>query len=456
MNNRIRVLLIAEMCNPDWISIPLEGWCHGQAIAALTDTHLVTHTRNRENIAKAGLIEGQHFTALDAPMTEACLHTLGRLAGARAMGNKSWTTLTALSAVAYYPFERQVWQRFGAGIRGGAYDVVHRLTPMSPTVPSLLARWCRRAGVPFVMGPLNGGLAWPAQFGHLRAVEREWLSYVRGAYKLLPGYRSTRQNASAIVAGSASTRAEIDAEFQAKTVYVPENAIDPTRFERQCQGPPARPLRVVFIGRLVPYKGADILIEAAAPLARAGQVVLDIIGDGPEMARLQSLAQAADATHSVRFPGWIPHRDLQQYLDGAHVFAFPSVREFGGAVVLEAMALGLVPIVMDYGGPGELVTASTGFVLPMASRDDIVASLRAVLERLVATPSQIAPIGARARARAQGQFTWQVKAQQMVHVYNWVLGREGKPNFGMPLTDLPDAETVETGGALPALGARHR
>jgi starch synthase len=91
--------------------------------------------------------------------------------------------------------------------------------------------------------------------------------------------------------------------------------------------------------------------------------------------------------------------------------------------------------VVDYGGPGELVSPGTGITLPMASRAEIIASLRAALERLVANPSEIRAMGSRARARVMRSFTWETKAEQVLEVYRWVLNRGDKPDFGMPLPD---------------------
>ena len=184
------------------------------------------------------------------------------------------------------------------------------------------------------------------------------------------------------------------------------------------------------------YKGPDMLLEAAAPLVREGRLELDIIGDGQQGPALRALA-AREGLPETMFAGWIQHDKLQERLGRSDIFAFPSIREFGGAVVLEAMALGLVPIVMAYGGPGELVTPRTGYTLPMGSRREIVASLRAVLEKLVADPSAIRSIGERARARVFHSFTWDAKAAQVLEVYRWVLGRRDKPDFGMPLPDPP-------------------
>jgi glycosyltransferase involved in cell wall biosynthesis len=289
--------------------------------------------------------------------------------------------------------------------------------------------------VPFVLGPLNGGLPWPAGFGQLRAKEKEWLSYVRGLHRWVPGYRSTRAAAAALIVASRSTRAEVPRRYQAKAVYIPENAIELDRFDRPAGATVEPPLRVAFVGRLVPYKGADMLLEAAAPLARAGNVRIDIIGEGPEEPALRALVERERMTSAVDFAGWVDHRELKDRMARCHVFGFPSVREFGGGVVLEAMALGLVPIVLDYGGPGELVSPASGFALPMGPRDDVVRQVRATLERLVADPSVIRPMGERARQRVLRSFTWPVKASQVVEVYRWVLGHREKPDFGMPLPD---------------------
>src|SRR5436853_4588069 len=132
---------------------------------------------------------------------------------------------------------------------------------------------------------------------------------------------------------------------------MPENAIEPDRFGLMRKERGDRPLRVVFMGRLVPYKGADMVLEAAAPLSRSGALHLQIIGDGPEMGALKALAARERVENVVDFAGWIEHGQMQEQLAQADVFAFPSIREFGGGAVLEAMAVGLVPIVVDYGGP---------------------------------------------------------------------------------------------------------
>ena len=118
---------------------------------------------------------------------------------------------------------------------------------------------------------------------------------------------------------------------------------------------------------MVPYKGPDMLLEAAAPLLRAGRMTLDMIGDGPMLDDLKAQAAAERVTDAVRFHGWLAHEAVQDVAAECTTLAFPSIREFGGGVVLEAMALGLVPLVVDYAGPGELVVPGTGYKVPLGN-----------------------------------------------------------------------------------------
>lgn len=416
MRSRPRVLVLAEAANPEWVSVPLVGWSLANALREVADVHLVTQVRNRDAILRAGLVEGRDFTAIDS---EALQRPLSHLSRALRLG---WTSNTALNALAYPYFERLVWRRFGPDICKGTFDIVHRITPVSPTAVSPMAAQCAAANVPFVLGPINGGVPWPWAFDSARRKEREWLSYVRGIYKMMPGHRRMLEACSAILVGSRHTGTEIPNALQDKVVWMPENAINPDLFDVLRERPAPPPLRACFVGRLVPYKGAHMLLEAAAPLLARRQFILDIVGDGPMMAELRTQATALGLDDMVTFHGWVAHKDVPDILGRAHLLTFPSIREFGGGVVLEAMALGTVPLVVDYGGPGELVSEDTGYAVPIGSRPDIVAALYDRLASLVADPTPLAELSAAARAKALTDFTWAAKAQEVLHQYQAIMG----------------------------------
>lgn len=425
MTATARPLIIAEMANPEWVSVPLEGWSLSRALQQAGEAHIVTQIRNRDAFLRAGLQEGCDFTAIDSERLARPMH---RAASALRMGRgKGWTTVMAANALAYPFFERLVWQRFAADLKSGRYDLVHRVTPLSPTVTSPIATRCAKAGIPFVMGPINGGLPWPPGFDAERRREREWLSYVRGAYKLLPGRGRTLKAASAVIVGSKHTLSEIPDAYRAKCVYIPENGVDLLRFPAPAPRAPRSPLRCVFIGRLVPYKCPDLLLEAAAPLLARGALHLDFCGDGPMMDDLRAQAEALDVAGPVTFHGHVPHTDLRSILADADLFTFPSIREFGGAVVIEAMALGIVPLIVDYGGPAEHVTPETGFTVPIGSRAEIAVAFRDRLEAIAADPGQLAAMARAGRARVEERYDWMRKAAQVREVYDWVLGGGSRP-----------------------------
>lgn len=418
---RPKALLIAEAANPEWSSVPLIGWSLSNAIAQQVDAHIVTQVRNRDAFLRAGLREGLDFTSIDSEPLERRVWKLTRWL--RGGDGKGWTTVTAMSSITYYYFEHLVWQRFSEQIRSRQYNIVHRITPLTPTAPSLLAKRCSQAGVPFILGPLNGGIPWPKEFDRERRREREWLSYVRAAYRWLPSASSTIRHAALVIAGSKYTLSQLPNEYAGKYFYMPENGIDPNRFWRPSSAHSETVLKAAFVGRLVPYKGADMLLAAAKDLLKAKQMTLDIVGDGPMMPELTSFVHEHELGHAVKFHGWLPNEAVQDVLGSCQILPFPSIREFGGGVVLEAMALGVVPIVVDYAGPGELVSDDVGIKIPLGSREEIITALRGVLKELADDKTKLEGMSLNGLQKIRDEFTWEAKAGQIKMLYEQALAK---------------------------------
>lgn len=428
----MRVLVIAEAANPEWASVPLIGWSLAQALRTRCEAHLVTQVRNRPAILRAGWVEGRDFSVIDNEFLERPLWRLATwLRGGNGVG---WTIQTAIHSLSYPMFERMIWKRFGSDLRAGRFDVVHRITPVSPTSPSTLARRCKSIGVPFVLGPINGGVPWPPGFGEAQRKEKEWLSSIRGVYKLRPSVQATYRSAAAILCGSGFTQGDLPPGHADRAFYLPENAIDPARFNRRAVPYDGGVLKLSFVGRLVPYKGPDLLLEAVAPLLKTGRVTLDVIGDGPVMPELRRLATAHGLGEDVlRLHGWLAHAQVQEVLAASHVMAFPSIREFGGGVVLEAMALGVVPMVVDYAGPGELVSDATGYRIPLSDRTGLVEAFRSKIAALIGQPEPLRTQSQAAFHHVLQHLTWDAKAHQLQAVYRWVQ-QSGAPRPVLPFS----------------------
>jgi phosphatidylinositol alpha-1,6-mannosyltransferase len=423
----IRALLIVEAANPEWTSVPLVGWNLAQAIRRRTDSLIVTQVRNRDAFLRAGLVIDKDFVVIDNERVARSLHRLSEWL--RGGAGKGWTMVTALSSLSYYSFERDVWKLLGKRLVDGEFDVVHRITPLSPTSQSTIAGKLKKLGIPFILGPLNGGIPWPAGFGDVQTREREWLSSFRKLYRLMPYYSQTRRSASALIAGSKYTLSELPADCAERSFLIAENAADSERFPFQPRTLDDGTLRIAFIGRLVPYKGADILIEAIARYRGRLNMEAVIVGDGPDRQRLHDLVKHHDLEARVHFAGWLPQSQLAETLANFHVLALPSIREFGGGVVLEAMSLGLVPIVANYGGPPEMIDETSGFVVDFTDRESLIAGFTAAFSKFEENNGLLASLSHGARARMTKWFTWDAKADQILGIYNWTLSRGSAPKL---------------------------
>lgn len=416
----MKLLLIAEACNPEWTSVPLVGFNMVDAIVQRNPgpTTVVSHVRNRTALLNAGLDERAELVFIDNEWLAKPMYQLGKcLRGGSGLG---WTTNMAVNWPAYVAFELSIARVLSERLSAGGFDLIHRVTPVSPTLPSPLAT---RTDTPMIVGPLNGGLPWPNEYPSLASNEREWLTPLRSLHRRLPFYRKSYQALAGVIGGSRHTLASLDGVVRGQRWYLPENGIDPQRFPvAEGWTPPSGRFEYISVGRLVPYKGFDLTLEAMAASPRLRKCRLTIIGDGPERKALLSKATQLGLSDVIEWTGWLPQGDLARRLSQAQAFVFPSLREFGGGVVLEAMASGLPSIVVDYGGPSELVEDAVGIRVPLQARDALIANLSAAMERVAVYRDTAASMARAATDRVRSDFTWQRKADRVAAIYGEVLG----------------------------------
>lgn len=177
--------------------------------------------------------------------------------------------------------------------------------------------------------------------------------------------------------------------------------------------------RIVYIGRILPHKGIDVLIEAMPP-----GVPLEIHGRPYHADYLDRLKQLA-AGKPIEFRHNSTDADLRAALSRATALVLPSVyrdcygdhhpsAELLGLVLLEALATGTPVICTAVGGMPEIVThGTTAFVVPPSDP----AALRQRLEQLVADPALAAAIGAAGRQDVSERFTWAAAASRCIQGY---------------------------------------
>jgi glycosyltransferase involved in cell wall biosynthesis len=454
----LRILLLAPGSNPDGITGPLIGYSHGEALARL---HAVTLVIRRDNEA-AVRSKQSPFRAIEVislPRLDRvyawCFRWIFR-------NNYRSQVLTAFNYVFCLAFEWRAWRQMRNRIRAREFDVVVRLLPISSVLPSPFAFFLRRGPIPFVIGPINGGLPWPPGFRQAER-QKEWISDLRSFYRFLPFARSTYRNAAAIIAGSSHTYNEF-AVYREKLFFVPgENGINPSLYASASRSSlPSDKLELIFVGGLVPYKACDLALRAAASLLQTNQARFTVVGDGPEQGCLEQLTRSLGIEKVVSFCGTLRHGEVIQRLGAADVLVFPSVHEFGGGVVFEALAMGAVPVVVDFGGPGDIVNPKIGFKVPLTNEDDVVLQIEKVLTNLAHDPGLVDRLRQQGMRYARECLSWDGKAQIMTEILTWVAGQGPKPDLRPPkmpchLNDYEPshkcAHAVATAPCRPATGS---
>jgi glycosyltransferase involved in cell wall biosynthesis len=201
------------------------------------------------------------------------------------------------------------------------------------------------------------------------------------------------------------------------------------------------PLTFVYVGRLVGWKAVDCLLEAFQRITETVHANLDIIGDGVQRASLEQQARDLDllpesagllGQNRVEFVGWLSQVDCAQRLQHADVLILPSVHDCGGAVVLEAMAMGLPVIATNWGGPADYLDDSCGILVNPDSREALVQGLAAAMEQLARSPHLRQKMGRAGQTRVREQFDWDAKVDRMLEIYADAIGSARPPAVRRP------------------------
>jgi glycosyltransferase involved in cell wall biosynthesis len=174
---------------------------------------------------------------------------------------------------------------------------------------------------------------------------------------------------------------------------------------------------LAFIGRLIPWKGVDLLLEAIASMANQIPVRLDIIGRGYERERLEELVQKLNLRDYVVFHGYVEQERSRDLLAQCDALVLPSLYECGGAVVLEAMAMSRPVIATRWGGPVDYLDTATGILIEPHSRNAMIMQIADAIKQLNGNPERFKKMGAAARAKVERYFSWSSKIEHLIPLY---------------------------------------
>jgi glycosyltransferase involved in cell wall biosynthesis len=300
-------------------------------------------------------------------------------------------------------------------------NVIHQPIPVGPRFPSLLFG----LGVPRVVGPLNGGMEYPPFYRRSESkLSRIAIAFTRlfsdFANTLLPG----KKHADVVLVANERTRRALPSGTRGRVIELVENGVDFSVWSGTSGDAGSLSSRFVFLGRLVDLKAVDIVIRA---LVKVPSADLEVIGDGPMLGAWNSLAMELGVKDRVHFSGWLSQQECAAHMREAAALVLPSLIECGGAVVLEAMAMGKPVVATCWGGPADYLDASCGILVEPDSYSGLVSGFAEGMQRLIESPELGRSMGAAGYERAVRVFDWERKVDQVIAIYRKLSERSNAP-----------------------------
>lgn len=256
--------------------------------------------------------------------------------------------------------------------------------------------------------------------GRHSGLHNELQRYIHGREKQLA------RDADALICCSRYMAEEIERLFEVPSgeLTIIPNGVDPatlgiTGWSRKAPEQPGRGF-VLFIGRLVPEKGVQVLLRALALVSpRFPDLRLVVAGTGPYLPQLRALTAELGLTDRVEFPGFVDGEDRNRLFREASAAVFPSLYEPFGIVALEAMSVQIPVIVSDTGGLGEVVEHGVDGFKVQPDRPDLLAYY---LAQIVASPDLSQQMARKAWRKVLTLYDWRFIAERTKDVYRTVVG----------------------------------
>ena len=326
------------------------------------------------------------------------------------------------------------WQRL-AQQPGGIPSALKKFPLLYALVPVFLGclggaivRLARNVDVIHAQWSINGALAVLTCFIHKRPVitTLHGSDHVRGQGGGVYGWlhRKALMGSSHVVGVSEAITKSLMQSFPErpdKVVFIP-NGVDEEFFNIRPEDRPAQlPLKLLFVGSLIPLKGVDVLLKAIPKFLKNSQVSVSLVGDGPEKENLLQLASQLKVESSIEFIGTVAPKDIPTLMAEHHILILPSQREGRPSVVLEAMAAAMAVVATDIDGTRELVKdGETGWLFP--SGDDM--ALAQIIKSIQRGEKDIVSAGLSGRKwMEEKKLTWAETAEKYKKLYSEVISK---------------------------------
>ena len=293
------------------------------------------------------------------------------------------------------------------------YDAVSVHITSHGILPSVLKN-CKKFRIP-VIQHFHGLNVWQDYY-RKNGIFHRALSWRNAALRL----RHLRRCA-AVVGVSNKVCDVVRERLRGVPVFTVYNGVDLARFTADGKQK-NEVFTVICVANLIPIKGHEYLVEAVAKIRSEGMPIrLQLVGVGPEEARLRAMCAALGISDAVEFLGWQEYDEVARLMRNADMFVMPSYFEALGCVYLEAMSVGTLTVGCYGTGADEIIEhGHDGLLVEKRSADEVYSRIRFAIDE----PEEALAIAEAGVLRAR-EFTWMESAKTLADAYETVTKRSG-------------------------------
>ena len=268
----------------------------------------------------------------------------------------------------------------------------------------------------FIWGPTGGAETISSEFTkHYKLKGRFIESLRRTVVKSLDynlGFKSRCKHANLILCKTENHRDKIPAHYRHKAILFTDVAVDALQFEEYEQKEPGDTITYIVVGKLDPWRGFDLLIEAVEIAVKTTpNIHLKIVGKGMDWSRLCDLIKDKNLSKHIEMVGKVSMNAYYQLMKDADVVLNPSLKEGAVTTSFDSMALGKPLICVDTSGYTRYFTNDYAIVIPMQQRKELIEALTDAILKLT-NPAERAKLGANAQNMGK-QFTWHARGVEI-------------------------------------------
>jgi glycosyltransferase involved in cell wall biosynthesis len=320
----------------------------------------------------------------------------------------------------YRLWHRRVFRRAQHLHAQRPFDLVHHVSFCGYREPS--DGW--RLGVPFVWGPIGGTQLFPVRFlnqldplGAVRELIRNVANYCQ--LRLDRRVRRAARSAASVLAANGEVACGLREVIGVDAVVQLETGVDgadPAALARRRVRDDSQPLRILWSGRLQPWKGLPLLLRALAKLPTECRYTLRVLGQGPCQRRWQRLAARLCVDANIEWAGWPEYPDQLTHYQWADVFTFTSLRDTSGTGLLEALAAGAPIIGLNHQGAADVMNERCAIAVPASTPAAAIDGFRDAVARLAADRGLLRLLSDGAVRRAE-DFAWDRQWNVLREIY---------------------------------------